>query len=576
MQTFWQDSNLDSLPIPTITKTCDIIREMTVPFVENVEEHKELVSDLEILVKNGKVLQKKLHTLQQQLGGNRSWLRPFWDDTYTSNHKKIAGVSNYAFQLNKASLKEQQPLEYLILGIVNLALSIEENELLPEKIGDQFLSMEMFHHIFYTRVPGEQQSLLQRSLLKGEIRIGVVHQGAWYLITVADAKHRLVSPNSLATCLTSIRKGNVKGATKSLIGAMTTMTASEASQFRNQLQKKQINRLSLKNLEETLFTVSLDEDEVKEGQNQFLFGEASNRWFFKSLQLIQSVTGEIGLNFEHAGCDGSNWVYLLSQLTMNEPVQSDLISFSDLSILPLKWQLDASDHEIVRQSNVDFINESKKHYTVLVKDDTLCRQLFKGEQISPDACLQLAFMAAYYHQRHRFPSIYESVSMRHFYEGRTEVARPMTNEAHYFISAFVGNKNSDITIYELLLKAIASHNKMLKQNQIGQGAERHLLGLSFVITNLEESMYLKIMKNSTFLRAVKNSISTSSLSSPLISQFIFSPVVDNGLGIGYGLLTTGLQVAITGNQTDFVLVKEYSLLVRSYLEKIAQLIKRFS
>lgn len=575
MKTFWQDSSLDRLPLPTVGQTCDMIRELATPFVENVEEQKKLLLDLALLRKKGEVLQTRLSTLQQDLGGNRSWLRAFWDDTYTSNTESLAGKSNYAFQLNQTGLREDYPLEYVILELAKLAISIEDKTLIPEKIGNQFLSMEMFQQAFYTRIPGEQQGGIQRSSIKGAIRIGVVHQGTWYLVTIADEKHHLVSPVTLAAGFQRIKKGEIKGATKSSIGAMTTMVALEASQFRNQLQKKQVNRLSLTYLEATLFTVTLDDKKAETGHNSFLFGEAENRWFFKSLQVIQLVTGEIGFNFEHAGCDGSNWLYLLKQLGESKVIQ-DKPPFSELSIYPLKWQLSDKEKVVVKHSAATFKHRSATYYTELIKDKTLTRQLFKGQHLSPDACLQLALMAAYYHQTGQFPSSYESVSMRHFFEGRTEVARPMTNEAHYFIASCVSNKNSDVMTYELLLKAIAAHKKVLKQNQTGQGAERHLLAMASVTCSLEELSYLAICHNSVFKRAVKNNLSTSSLASPLISQFIFSPVIETGLGIGYGLLTTGLQVAITGKEGTDLVIKEYGLLVKVYLKKIAQLIKRFS
>ena len=80
----------------------------------------------------------------------------------------------------------------------------------------------------------------------------------------------------------------------------------------------------------------------------------------------------------------------------------------------------------------------------LVHQNETCTLDFKGygkagiieHQLSPDAYVQLAMMAAYYELFGRVVCVYEPVQTKSFLHGRTEAARTMTVEAAHFVSTW--------------------------------------------------------------------------------------------------------------------------------------------
>ena len=71
---------------------------------------------------------------------------------------------------------------------------------------------------------------------------------------------------------------------------------------------------------------------------------------------------------------------------------------------------------------------------------------------------------------------YEAVDVSHFKNGLTECVRPVSNESLAFVSTLLQEKPSR----EALEAALAEHKARIKASKLGQGANRHLLGLQLM------------------------------------------------------------------------------------------------
>jgi Choline/Carnitine o-acyltransferase len=76
------------------------------------------------------------------------------------------------------------------------------------------------------------------------------------------------------------------------------------------------------------------------------------------------------------------------------------------------------------------------------------------------------------------PSVYESCSMRHFRDGRTETIRPVTLESRAFVEAYESPSTSMADKKSALVKSIAAHSKRSRDAQLGVGTDRHMFALA--------------------------------------------------------------------------------------------------
>ena len=556
MGVFDYDNSLPALPIPDVKDTCCIIKKMLKPLLSEEAWVEECRSIDEFFEKDGagERLQRLLLEWKEAKGGNDSWLRPIWDDNYLSYRDALPVNMNYCFQLTNKRWGENG-LSYIIAGLCEQINKIRDESLPAEQSRAGHLSMDTLQHVVYTRIPEPVKDVWYHPSFAARMTVAVACRGHWFIMSVMNEDGMIASPSAIKKALEHIRTIATGMEPGYGVGALTSAERDTAFHLRSSLQDNLLNRMSLESIEKALFVVCLDE--MQGSKDDFgchiLGGDAANRWFDKSLQIISSGGCNIGVNIEHSGCDAGIWVYLLAQMDSFLSGQSFSIDENEAAagVRVLEWN--------VKTPLVKELENLRELFKSVMDRISLCqrkipfisRDIIKAKKCSPDAFVQILYQAAYYKLTGSFRSVYEAVSTRNFYEGRTECVRPLTEESTAFVKAFVESSEGAPKLNERFRAAEQTHVDGIRIRQKALGPERHMAGLSSVY-----KMYSGTPKGAGLMepgilnlegyRALRRDVlSTSSITAPFIDYFGFGPVVQDGIGIGYGFKGDALHLMVT-------------------------------
>ena len=92
--------------------------------------------------------------------------------------------------------------------------------------------------------------------------------------------------------------------------------------------------------------------------------------------------------------------------------------------------------------------------------------------------MQLAYALTY----QKVVPTYEAASVRKYDLGRTETVRVCSPESKAWVHAMLDKSKSNSERKELLAAAVAQHGKDMKDAVNGKGADRHIFGLSSLLS----------------------------------------------------------------------------------------------
>ncbi|MDL2316843.1 choline/carnitine O-acyltransferase [Desulfovibrio sp. OttesenSCG-928-A18] len=606
MTLFDHDPFLPPLPVPELHDSCRALPGLVQPLVdpETLENTRAACEAFAAPGGDGERLQRALLERQAAMFGNASWLRPLWDDMYTRWRGSLPLDMNYFFRFDEQRWGSEKALPRLLRALTGVLLDLEAGRCEPERNKQGFLSMEQAKSALYTRIPtrGKDSLLHVRAIGRGGLATAaVVRNGRWFLLPLTSAYGTVLREGQLAAALDRIRAAaapeqNNKDAAGAVptsavhlpsqpIGAMTCAGADEAAEIRAQLQESLQNRLSLAELEQSLFVLCLDPPHTDEAElcRSLLAGRARDRFFTKSLQIIATDSHGLGANFEHAGCDAAIWVYILGLVdaAIQRETEADREEEAGAAAgtgarehgekepeqplpRPLLWDVPERIGQRLARLEADFARRVEDLNLVCRQFPELSRQALKALKTSPDAFIQTAFQAAQYRIFAGLRSSYEAVAMRGFAEGRTECARGSGPEALAFAQALAQNlaqkragcaeMPASPELAECYRAAERAHLDRLARCQRGLGLERHMAGLKamYELRGKELGMDREpaIFHDAGWKTLCENSLSTSGIGAPCIVFFGFGPVSEDGLGIGYapGKNGTGLVVTSLGRE----------------------------
>ncbi|RKP23693.1 acyltransferase ChoActase/COT/CPT [Syncephalis pseudoplumigaleata] len=254
------------------------------------------------------------------------------------------------------------------------------------------------------------------------------------------------------------------------------------------------NITSLHAIEDSLFVVALDRFSGRRASQQEGKGIAGldeshrngfscseNRWFDKSFSLIVESDGRAGIQCEHAACDGLVPSKVAAE-ALKHPVQflgtASALS-SDTRLPPpeaLHFELDERLHAMLLQAR-------QETATISANSDSCCLQFtdygsdFIKHTGSPDAYIEMAFQLAFYRIHGEFASACESIGMRGFLKGRTEIGRVFSMECRAWCMAMQDPATTIRERYRLLQEACRVHKDMIARALRGEGASWHLHAL---------------------------------------------------------------------------------------------------
>lgn len=558
MSVFDFDHTLPALPIPEIADTCENLKAVTRPLLDE-KEWQLMCAAVDSFAQNeGPVLQTKLQQWKAGCRANSSWLRPFWDDNYLSFRDRLPINMNYTFQLTKERWGKDA-LPRLLHGLCQITAKMDSGDLPPEMIRETPLSMETLTHMIYTRIPDDHRDVLYYPPLSAPGSAAVVCRGHWFLLALTDQQGAVLAPTAIARGLEQIRADAAAAPAAAGVGTLTCAPRAEAASLRRLLQENLTNRLNLEAIENALCVVCLDEYSDNSFVRQLIIGDPLNRWFDKSLQFI-SDSRNLGVSIEHAGCDAGIWIYLLNQIDryiLDKDFDKEAADQTPY-IRPLEWQLNTPGVARLEQAAADYSSCAENISVAEKKLSSLSRNRVKSVKCSPDAVVQALYQAAYYKVTGRFRSTYEAVSTRMFHQGRTECVRPCTEASADFAKALVEKSAPTAALLEKFRLSEQAHKEQIKRCQSGLGPERHISGLiAMQLLDGADQPLPPLFETVGYQTLKHDAHCTSSTAAPYIDFFGFGPVVADGIGIGYGLQAEALHISVSAYQDSRIAPEEY-------------------
>ncbi|KAK1740190.1 choline/carnitine O-acyltransferase [Skeletonema marinoi] len=284
---------------------------------------------------------------------------------------------------------------------------------------------------------------------------------------------------------------------------------------------------AMKVLESGAFVLCLDEtlpETISDASEIFWNGRGvlgCNRFFDKSVNIIVNGLGQAAVLGEHSMMDGS-----IPMLVCNQINKYKYERFSRASLRlapPDKSNEDIKVHDIFGDCWEDndltnlanqlgqYAHEQYQELTDSVELKTIVhedygKQFIKKGRVSPDAFMQLVLQLAAYRCFGKQVATYEATQTRQFVHGRTETARTVSMDSKAFVEAMgyksmVDNDGADEKKdkLKLLRNAAESHHEYTRSACNGYGVDRHLLGLSLVISEEEEQP--ELFKDPVFIRS---------------------------------------------------------------------------
>lgn len=574
MKLYSNDPALPSLPVPELQATSAAIPELVAPLVDapTLAATRTALADFTRPGGPGEVLQSALKERAASLPGNDSWLRPFWDDMYTAWRGTLPLDMNYVFRLSAQRWGGSAALPRFVRALAVVFDQLGREELEADRTKAGFQAMDQARTCVYTRIPGAANDILLPVPLSDPLSVAVVCAGHWFLLRLRSRGGVLADETALAGTFAAIRKQAADLPSGPGVAAMTVMPRAEAAAVRAELQESLQNRISLAALEKAAFVICLDEAHASPEDLglRLLGGDAASRWFDKSLQIIATENGGLGVNFEHAGCDAAIWLYLLGKTDAlisrtAESVAPGSEGASD-SAVPgqgadedtfrekredayrlLRWEAAPSLERRLTGARRDFAARMTNLDLVCREFSAFSRDKLKDLGTSPDAFLQIAFQIAQYQVFGKLRSSYEAISVRGFAQGRTEAARGSTADA-LALAIALHKETPPEKLLELYHEAERSHIARLKRCQRGLGVERHMSGLRAMFDLYGKALGMEkapaIFSDPGWNTLKRDAVSTSGIGAPFIRFFGFGPVVRDGFGVGYApdAGATGLMV----------------------------------
>lgn len=167
------------------------------------------------------------------------------------------------------------------------------------------LDMSQYPNLFRsTRIPGTEKDELKR--WEDSRHVVVMRNGLVYALDVIDENGHLYPVSGLRSAIEAIMQHADKNASNGL-GVLTTENRTTWARLREEIVLNEGNREMLHKIDTGLFVLCLDSTSPS-GSNQIsrnmLAGNAENRWFDKSFQIIVCENGKAAVNFEHSWGDG--------------------------------------------------------------------------------------------------------------------------------------------------------------------------------------------------------------------------------------------------------------------------------
>ncbi|XP_023944500.1 choline O-acetyltransferase [Bicyclus anynana] len=565
------------LPVPELQPTLDSYLQFAAVVVspQQLEKTQELVKrfaeDL------GPKMQEKLVERQKEM---INWVTDWWlDDMYLKVRAPLPINSNPGMVFPKrqfAKIDEVADLAALYIDdLLDYKEMLDRGELPQERATSrekgQPLCMEQFYRLLgVCRIPEVGKDRLELPQRPGDAAeceelVIVACRNYFYPIPVKAADRGRLTPGEIQAQLLHAMVDAAGSPPAPRVGILTTMNRDQWAKAREQLIRDENNRANLELMSRALCIMCVDEaggdrPELDADTNALLRAmhgggtrhHSANRWFDKTVQLIISSDGTVGMCYEHSPAEGVAVIRLAERALARAEV-SDRPAPPPVLLpapQPMKWNLTVDLQRTIEHAARDFdrtiSNLDLKVYTYR----NYGREFMKSCRTSPDVYIQLAMQYAYYKLYGYLVSTYESASLRRFHNGRVDNIRSAHSAAHAWAAAMCtadtppqadedGQRKVSFNLYgeqkklELFEEAARKQTVIMEANILGRGIDNHLLGLREAARETLGELP-EMFTDSTYSRMIEFKLSTSQVATTTDGTFMgYGAVVPDGYGCSY-------------------------------------------
>lgn len=565
-RTFGNEDGLPRVPLPTLEDTCARFLAWCAPLLSEDELTATRAAVAEYLAPDSP--SRTLHAALEKFDateGVHSWLDIFWPYRYLGRRERIALNANFFFLFQNTGQSQVERAAGLISGALDFKQQVDSEQLAPELLRGQPLSMEQNKYLFSaTRIPGTERDGARTPYSdehpgpSPEHHILVFRRGRMFRLDVIGPDGDPHTLDELAAGLQSVLDA-APAAPGTSVGHLTTKARAEWAASRHALRELDPHNVQLLDtVESALFCLCLEDLDAADPlaqSDQLLHGDSANRWFDKAVSLIVFPDGSAGVNGEHCKLDGTTIVGFIDAMmnTSDEEhsCRSGARAQGPPTVTPLDFVLDETLRADVTAAGAGFAAYAADTATTTLSIDFTAERA-KTLRCSPDAFAQLAFQLAHQRAKGHIGATYESIATRRFQHGRTEAMRVVTPEIAAFVAAMDDPAAGQQDRRDAFRAAAARHVERAKQCQVGQAPEQHLWELQLIArrrgAELGVTEPLALYGSPGWLIMRDDYLSTSAVPSPNVQFFGFGSTSDKCIGLGYAFMPTRFDLYLSTPQ----------------------------
>ncbi|WP_164525567.1 choline/carnitine O-acyltransferase [Siminovitchia acidinfaciens] len=547
---------MPSLPVPPLSSTKSKLLEWVEPLVTKEQFQKTSNVIERFFEENGEAvkLQTKLYEWDQSRTG--SWLKPFWVNSYLEHRDHLPYSMNFNILLKNDHYKNRFTIAEMAGQVSFLAAelyhAIIDGDVEQDAVKGKLLDMSQYKYFFRSvRIPKlERDTFYVADFNKKNNHVIILYKNNVYKVQVTNHVGAIYQSHQIAAAIeTEILADQDEGIN---VGIFTTAKRDKAAKAYEMLSTSKLNAEILQAIADSIVIISIDEDSKdSEEAIKNLMLNANNKYFDKTIQMIITKQHELGFNIEHSTVDGTSIAAVISHISKG--LKKDFHQAGQTFEIPIvekrTWELKQESLAMLNQFHDDHLRQKDNyHLQSRVFTDFGAGEI-KRMNFSPDAFLHMALQIAQYRTYGRFESVYEPVSVRFFYEGRTECARATSMEKRRLVEAMDHGGESKKVLYSLMQRASAAHSDRIRDCQKGYGVERHMYGLEQMYHLFGPELGLEelpeIFKDEGYLTMRRDFISTSGMAYENVKYRMFGPVVEDGHGMAYIILEDSISINIS-------------------------------
>ncbi|KAH6589944.1 hypothetical protein BASA50_009647 [Batrachochytrium salamandrivorans] len=576
LSTFKPQEPLSRLPIPSLDNLAKKFLASCKPLLSTDKFARTEAAVKAFIASDGlgPKLQNRL-TKYERMQQN-SWLENIWlKRGYLSRRAPLLANSNWwcAFVNHpsqpKDLLNKKPPLGVLssfqiqrAAGIITNALNfkdlLDSSRMPPDLNKDTPLCMNQYRNLFgTTRIPGQKEDSIVSHYPSSSKHIVVLTNNQIYKVVVLRENGARVPLREIERLLYAVGQDSLETDPQPAVCILTATDRDHWYTSYSALSRlSPSNKANFETINQALFAVCLDDHASFHNVNashlqMFHNTDGSNRWYDKAISFIISSSGQAGVTGEPTGLDASVAGGLMRFVVSHEPAVDPKGAVASPPLSAPQKLIWTTDKSVIQQ-----IADAKNSVKLLAESVESCllhtdiygfRFIKEVAKVSPDAYVQLALQLTYYRQSGHVSAVSEPASTRAFKHGRTETVRSMSSETRAFVESF----DDDEVLYDdkraLFDKAIATQSNYMKQASIGNGIDRHMLGLQSMLTD-EEKSQPHMFSGAGFHQSQDFGLSTNNMSPGDLFYGGFGPSTIHGYGIGYAIDKDTIKFSISSRK----------------------------